>query len=417
MSSKTILITLLVLALIGIATIFSGTNTSKNFGTTPISFPNNTPSQDEYSETIEETIVTTTENTSDAQNPYIRQPFSVYTNQSPVFTYFPQTNPQVPQTPTQNTQCPSVQTRALWVWDSDIITNSSNNYSKRSSLLSFASSKNITTLYVESYGIITGNRTVDKTALSEFIRLAHEKCISVELLAGESEWYLPSNHSSAVNFAQKAVDFADSFAVKPKAIHLDVEPYGYSSGSLWDANNGAQRDEILADYISMLSKVKSTLDGTLLLNVDVPFWYDSASGLQDSGTAYFSKRILDTVDIMTIMDYRDTAFGVKSSGEIISSKNDSSNGIYDLGYDEVVYANSIGKKVIIGVETKCFSDSASAQITFCGTRTVGGQTLKKGASFMNSELDKIRNAFNSLSGFGGTAIHHYDSYTILPNSY
>ena len=148
MSSKTILITLLVLALIGIATIFSGTNTSKNFGTTPISFPNNTPSQDEYSETVEETIVTTTENTSNAQNPYIRQPFSVYTNQSPVFTYSPQTNPQVPQTPAQNTQCPSVQTRALWVWDSDIITNTNNNYSKRSSLFSFASSRTINTLYV-----------------------------------------------------------------------------------------------------------------------------------------------------------------------------------------------------------------------------------------------------------------------------
>ncbi len=126
---------------------------------------------------------------------------------------------------------------------------------------------------------------------------------------------------------------------------------------------------------------------------------------------------MDTVDIMTIMDYRDTAFGVKSSGEIISSKNESSNGIYDLGYDEVAYANSIGKKVIIGVETKCFSDSASAQITFCGTRTVGNQTIKKGVSFLAHELEKVRTAFSSLASFGGTAIHHYDSYQTLPQSY
>lgn len=413
MSSKTILITLLVLALIGIATIFSGTNTSKNFGTTPISFPNNTPSQDEYSETVEETIVTTTENTSNAQNPYIRQPFSVYTNQSPVFTYSPQANPQAPQTPAQNTQCPSVQTRALWVWDSDIITNTS----ERSMLLSFSSSRNINTLYIESYSIITGNSTTDKNNLADLIRIAYDQCISIELLAGESEWYLPSNHSSAVNFAQKAVDFTRGLSIKPKAIHLDVEPYGYSSGSLWDANNGTNRGAILSDYISMLTKVKSTLGNTLLLNVDVPFWYDSASGLQGSGAAYFSKQIMDTVDIMTIMDYRDTAFGVKSSGEIISSKNESSNGIYDLGYDEVAYANSIGKKVIIGVETKCFSDSASAQITFCGTRTVGNQTIKKGVSFLAHELEKVRTAFSSLASFGGTAIHHYDSYQTLPQSY
>ncbi len=413
MSSKTIITALLIIVLIAIAVIFSNTNMDRNFGTTPIPFSQNIFNQNTSSKTIEETIITTTEDTLDAQNPYIRQPFSVYTNQSPVFTYPPQTNPQVPQTPTQNTQCPSVQTRALWVWDSDIITNTS----ERSTLLSFASSRNINTLYIESYGIITGNSTTDKNNLADLIRIAYDQCISIELLAGESEWYLPSNHSSAVNFAQKAVDFTRGLSIKPKAIHLDVEPYGYSSGSLWDANNGTNRGAILSDYISMLTKVKSTLGNTLLLNVDVPFWYDSASGLQGSGAAYFSKQIMDTVDIMTIMDYRDTAFGVKSSGEIISSKNESSNGIYDLGYDEVAYANSIGKKVIIGVETKCFSDSASAQITFCGTRTVGNQTIKKGVSFLAHELEKVRTAFSSLASFGGTAIHHYDSYQTLPQSY
>ena len=406
---KSFLIVLGIVALILLGASIYNQPKSKNFGDKPSSF--SYPQNEQHSQTIT-TYITTEEYTpADSPQDYARQPFSVYTNQSPVYT--PNTSP----TNNSPKNCPSSQTQAMWAWDSTVVTDSSNNYEKRNDLFQFASDKNINTIYIESYGIITGSSTTNKTALADFIRLANDTCISVELLAGESEWYLPSNHSSATNFTQKVVDFADSFSVKPKAIHLDIEPYGYSSGSLWNANNGANRGAILSDYISMLSKVKSTLPNNILLNVDVPFWYDSASELQGSGALYFSHEIMKTVDIMTIMDYRDTAFGVDSSGNLIASKGASTNGIYDLGYDEVAYANTLGKKVVIGVETKCFSDSGSAQITFCGTRTVGGKTIKKGSSFMKTELEKVRDAFSSLASFKGTAIHHYGSYKILPNSY
>ena len=319
-------------------------------------------------------------------------------------------------------------TRAMWIWDPSVVTDNTDDYAKRETMFAFADTHHITDLSVSSYKILTSNDDAQKSQFADFIAEADKHCMSVTLLAGDPSWYLSKNVFSVINFVNQAVNFSASLSDPKavKALELDVEPYSYKNGHDW--NDLTKRPGIAKDLLSMYSTVKVALgDSGIALNIDMPYWYDTAQGITSitrfGATKSLADQIIDTADQVTILDYSDTAFGVNPDGSIINAKEQSTNGLYDLASEEISYADASGKTVVVGVETKCFDDASLASLTFCGARTLGTDAdqkpivLSKGAAYMEGELAKIKDAFSADVSFGGFAIHHYVSYEALPESY
>jgi hypothetical protein len=125
-------------------------------------------------------------------------------------------------------------------------------------------------------------------------------------------------------------------------IHLDNEPYQLLGF------DGPERESILVQLLELNEKIMALLkerNAGLVYGVDIPFWLDEkdADGLVRGLVTYkgarkdAAKHILDIVDNVGVMDYRNFAGGV--------------DGIIYHGLGEVEYAAKIGKKVYIGVET------------------------------------------------------------------
>ena len=103
-----------------------------------------------------------------------------------------------------------------------------------------------------------------------------------------------------------------------------------------------------------------------------------------------SHHIIDIVDYATIMAYRDFAEGI--------------DGIIYHSEDEVTYAASVDKKVVVGVETMGFGPDNTdnpEKITF----------YEEGEVYMNQELEKVIEYYTE--GLKGVAIHYYLTYKEL----
>ncbi len=295
---------------------------------------------------------------------------------------------------------------AVWLWDSTIVTDDPASSTKRADFFKFATDQGINTVYVSSYGIITGKSDDNKAKLADFISQAHSSCINTELLAGESNWADRKNIFKVINFVNEAIDFTNSLSgPKPTAIHLDVEPYADKS---WNTNGGANRPAIANKYLNMLSSVDVLLKGTNIdLNVDIPSSFDTANGISSIARGKEAKSlaafVIDIADTTTVMGFRDTAYDV-----------------YDATKGEMNYASSVGKKVVIGLETKCFANPNEQIFTFCGSREIGTvdapQTLIKGLEYMKGEVTKIielENLNTYTKTFSGFAYHQYETFSLL----
>jgi len=88
----------------------------------------------------------------------------------------------------------------------------------------------------------------------------------------------------------------------------------------------------------MLTKIKAAIPSTvnLYVNACIPRWYDTLS-VTRTGTGVvkpLSQFVQDIIDVVTIMDYQNTLANIISGAQ-----------------DEIAYADSIGKKVVIALET------------------------------------------------------------------
>jgi hypothetical protein len=141
-------------------------------------------------------------------------------------------------------------------------------------------------------------------------------------------------------------------------------------------------------------------DSSLQFDVTIPFWYEEAdpqvTATYNGVSKALSYHILDIVDSVTVMDYHDTA----------GNTNGNHDGQIDHGKQEVAYAAHVGKKAIIGAETIPPDGRGIPDfITY----------FDHGKVYMNAELQKVIDYFANNPGFGGIAIHHYDTYVSMNN--
>jgi hypothetical protein len=269
--------------------------------------------------------------------------------------------------------------RGTWAWGGDIVDKSD----ARAAFFAFVATHPIRTVYVEAEALLGGS--ADPPSLVSFVAEAKAKCIDVQLLFGNASWLHPAEQADAVALANKAVAFAKKHSdAAPVGVHFDVEPHGLPEwhGDVWDANNEA----LVNDYVDLLEKLHAATGGSgLTLSVDIPFWWDGTSQITRSGKRRPAMEyVIDTVDVTTLMDYRDTEAGIVANAE-----------------DELAYASTVGKRVVVGVETLC--GLTPTTVTFC----------EEGQSGLEKALAAARTKLETHSGFGDFAVHHYGSWSTL----
>ncbi len=271
--------------------------------------------------------------------------------------------------------------RAMWVWDAQVIVQPS----ARETLLDFCQSHRIGTLYLSAYNL---KSPMDR-AYREFNRQAHRAKLQVHALAGDPRWGKTPYHHIPLEWVETVRQFNAGAGGLERfdGIHTDVEVYLLSKS--WNEHPA----QLLGGYLDLNSKIADLLradENRLRFSVDIPFWFDDDTsyrilwhGQIKSPTAH----VLDTVDAVTVMAYRNFAEGPDGTVQLVSL--------------ELEYADQVGKKVTIGQETQV--DLFPAYVTF------GGTSCAK----LHEELEKIAKAVGHRPSFGGFAIHHYESYRKL----
>ena len=272
--------------------------------------------------------------------------------------------------------------RAMWVWNVRTIMTPES----RLQLLSFCRQHRIDTLYLSAYDL----RSPLDRHYRGFNRQAHQAGISVHALAGDPRWGKAQYHHIPLEWVE-AVGRLNANAPRAErfdGIHTDVEVYLLSK--TWQ-----ERPEVLlGGYLDLHAEIARILNqgpgGRLHTGADIPFWFDDDPSyriLWKGRVKPPSQHVMDMVDSVTVMAYRNFAEGADGTLQLISL--------------ELNYADQIGKKVIVGQETQ--ENLYPAYVTFGGTSC---ETLRR-------EVQKIEQVVGKRPSFGGFAFHHYESYRKL----
>ena len=258
-------------------------------------------------------------------------------------------------------------TRALWVWGSQVVVNSD----RQNTLFGLIEDKSLNRLYLEASEALR----FDPQALAGFFQRAERAGVAVELLFGQPDWALAENHHHVMTWVDRTVDFAQRYPdISIAAIHLDVEPYLLPE---WDS----ERQSLASSFVHMLSSARNRANQNgLELWADIPVWYDEHGIFYDGRARPLHELVIDATDGVGLMDYRD------QTQRII---NDASN--------ELSYASQQNRPMIVGVETLCIEPQ---WITFC----------EEGSAFMEQTLRQVDSTLRDYRAYKGTAIHHFDSY-------
>ncbi len=305
---------------------------------------------------------------------------------------------------TTESACPAVTAeRGMYMWNEEIL-DSGNSAALVDELLDFAEAQSVNRIYFQAQGHI--GTPQGRAKLTALIAEADARCIGVDLLFGAHDWFLPNMHSVPTGHLSNAIALVNSLTTAiPVRAHFDIEPHVYrlnendpSDPTKWSNLSDTGRRQRLADLLTLYTTLKSTRDQAgvnLELTVAMPFWYHSQtySAITVNGAQKeMSEWVIDTVDHVALMSYRDTAAGIEG-----------------VAAAEISYANSLPAnhhKIITGVETVAEEDI----VTF----------YQEGTDALEAQLTAVSTHYASAAnkdGWGGAFIHHYGGWKALPEKY
>jgi hypothetical protein len=104
-------------------------------------------------------------------------------------------------------------------------------------------------------------------------------------------------------------------------IHLDIEFHLHPQ---WDT----MRADLLAEYLSLIVRLQAEIP----IEIDIPAWFDDTVVYNSKGRPLYQV-LIDTVDRVFVMSYRDTA-----------------EAMYEIAKEEVAYARQVNKPIMLGAE-------------------------------------------------------------------
>ena len=263
---------------------------------------------------------------------------------------------------------------ALWSWNESAFATAP----ARQDLVTFASSRGITTIYQNAQGGIVSNQA----GLTALLDLAAGSGIGIEFLFGDANWTYTANHQQAVDLVNASNVYIAGLTNKPTGYHFDVEPH--TLGAAWATDPVGLGGQL----IDLYEKLVAARSPSVRINGDIALGYKDVNITRNAVTKTLSQWLVDVADVITIMSYRDFALGLDS----ITFHAD----------HPVTYASTVGKKVYAGIETQFLGDPE--KVSF----------FEEGPAFMGAELAAVRAYYATTSGFGGIAIHDYNNYKIAP---
>ncbi len=243
--------------------------------------------------------------------------------------------------------------RALWIWSPPSAV-----------ALDFASANGIDRVYQ-----YVGTGTA--AGFGGFVAEAHARGLEVYALNGDASW---AANPSVVEAWVEEIAASRLF----DGVIVDIEPYVHP-----DWSNRKRRKKLLDNFVKGLDRGRAAA-GRIPFVATVPFWFDSKK-LRVKKRQLID-RVLDVVDGVNVLAYRDSAAG--------------SDGIIAHAMAEVSQATSAGRTAVISVQTA--ADELN-KLTF----------FEEGEAAMEAELAQVAAAFEGYRGFAGLAIHHHDSYISL----
>lgn len=230
------------------------------------------------------------------------------------------------------TQTEQKETFGVWWWDSEL----------SESYLDFAQDNKVTEIYY-------CDSAFDEDTLN-FIKSANDRKIKVYWLAGEYQWIYDS--SSLYKKIERFIDFQNANKKHNfEGIHLDIEPH--------QSPDFHENRALLLEKLVSLVYDLSVDYPNIKFDYDIPFWIDDIITFNGKALPAYA-HIIDYADRTFIMSYRDKA-----------------ENIYDTAKDEVEYAKSVGKTLVLGVETY---STEGDKVSF----------MEEGKKYMNDEIAKLK---------------------------
>ncbi len=281
--------------------------------------------------------------------------------------------------------------RAIWIWENDSF-HMLDNIDAQREVETFLNQQHISTMYLYADEFQGRNILVNEPEkYRKLIAGAHARGFKVFALLGSTylrtqEYILPEKRPAALQMFANVLDF-NKKTLDPLSrfdgINIDIEPYILDDWASSRPLRGQQYLDLSAAFMRM--KAASGLD--LLVGPAMPFWYGGIEDVEwQNQHRKLNEWVQDIYDYVAIMDYRNKAEG--------------SDSIISLAQDNLDYADKIGKKVLIGVET---INTTPVKVTFYG----------KGNKYFEAQLALAQSALSQHRSFGGFVIHHLKSYRSL----
>ncbi|MEI8175348.1 MAG: hypothetical protein WCG78_00585 [Candidatus Omnitrophota bacterium] len=285
--------------------------------------------------------------------------------------------------------------RAMWVWgmSKDIVLNPASNPTAQADFFTFCAAPHgngtnaINTIFFDAQPYGYNLMTQNPAELRAFLAAAHSRGMIIDFLSGDKSWAVPQSEQTGETLADAVIAFnlGGTSAQRFDGIHYDVEPYllrTKENGDLldWRYDQGI----IWSTYLTLLSNCQSKVvtynasySPAMRFGVAIPFWYDI-------GVTPGPKEIVDIVDYIAVMGYRDTAAGIVTA---------------DTGL--VQYAATKNKKVYVAIEASHPTDTTD----FPPSTTF----YEEGNAALEAAFGGVYSAFFGYSSYAGIAVHYYEN--------
>lgn len=228
--------------------------------------------------------------------------------------------------------------------------------------------------------------------LNYFISQAKKRGISVDAEGGWRNWAEDGNQYKAFVVVSYVKKFNESHSNKFRGFQYDVEPYLLDSFK-------ENPEIVLKNFTTLIDQTENFLsDSDIKFSVVVPDFYDGKDGVTPK-FSYSEKKDYVFGHLLNILSNRPD-----NSIIVMSYRNfaDGKDGSIEITRNEIKTAGkkSRGVKIIVAQE---IGNVPPPYITFHNTSK----------SRLLSEVEKIKNAFNSSPNFGGVAYHYVNALMAL----
>jgi len=276
--------------------------------------------------------------------------------------------------------------RAIWTWEGESYAMLDSEGAAAQGI-AFLKAKSIGTMYLYADAYRGRNLIASQPErYRRLLRRMHASGLKVYALLGSGylnteRYVLPRHRDDAVAMLKRVLDYNKAAAPEERfdGINLDIEPHILAEWS-------TRKMELLANFVEMsdaLMRVKRESGQDLPMGPAIPFWLDGIQLEWKGQRKPVSQHVQDIYDFVALMDYRDHA--------------DGGDGLVSHAMDELAYGETIGRPVMIGIETM---PNALKKVSF---HHLAEADLER-------ELAATSRSVGRMRSFGGYVVHHYAAY-------